>query len=383
MPLSGVPFEKLQVFQDKIGLEPGDLDVLRPFQDLFTRRKNEFADYFYDLFCGIPETRLILEHERQAGVLRTMWARWFEYVFSADVDKKFVAYLWRIGVRHVEVNLGQRYSNLGFAVIRQFCQRLILAEVPPDMVGLVTVAVDKLIDLCLLIETDAYIENTTRCDIEVIRGVADRVRNPSLVIGGNIKRLQRNVASGSREYEVYDTVIAENDRLENMFSDIKVYMEAFSAEPEFIVVDLKTVITSVLERMAGSGILDGIEVDLKLDPVMMYVEGDAEGLEHLFYYLIQNAVEAADKLNPYVSISSHVDPALPHDLQITIFNTGTPPDREKIKEFFSPFYSTKRGGSGFGLPIARVIVRKHFGKLVMEPEPGKGTRVTVSLPLPG
>ena len=48
-----------------------------------------------------------------------------------------------------------------------------------------------MLDLCLLIETEAYITHTTRCDLEVMREVADRVRNPVTVIGGNIRRMQK------------------------------------------------------------------------------------------------------------------------------------------------------------------------------------------------
>jgi signal transduction histidine kinase len=51
-----------------------------------------------------------------------------------------------------------------------------------------------------------------------------------------------------------------------------------------------------------------------------------------------------------------------------------------MEQLLSPFFSTKLKGTGFGLPIAQVVVRKHLGRLEIRPLPGKGTSVVVSLP---
>jgi signal transduction histidine kinase len=374
-----VPYEKLRFFKSRIGIGTEELEVLKPFRTIFTARQGEFADYFYETFSRIEETKLMLEQDRWIR-LKSMWAAWFGSVFSTEIDDRFLGYLWKIGMRHVEVNLDQRFSNLGFAMIRQFCQRIILSEIPPDKAGPVLATVDRLLDLCLLVETSAYIEGTTRCDIEVIRAVADRVRNPSVVIGGNIKRLQKRVDTESKEYEVYERLIFENERLEKMFQDIKVYVDVFSKEPEFLKVDLKKTIMAVLGRMEEAGALQGIRTDLDLNVHVPTVRGDSETLERLFFYLIENAAEAVDKMNPYIRISSALEQTISRNVRIEIFNTVSLPQREEIEQLFSPFYSTKPSGTGFGLPIARTIVSKHFGRLVMEPVPGKGTRVIVSLP---
>ncbi|MCK7467741.1 MAG: protoglobin domain-containing protein [Desulfosudis oleivorans] len=135
------------------------------------------------------------------GVLKRTWSSWFEAFFSADFDDRFLSWLWKIGVRHVEVNLDQRFSNLGFAIIRQFCHGIVLKEVPLEMRGPILSIIDKLIDLCVLVETSAYIENTTSCDIEVMREMADRVRNPAMIIGWNIKRLQDKVSIGQQRVQ--------------------------------------------------------------------------------------------------------------------------------------------------------------------------------------
>ena len=197
------PHQRLRFFLERIGIERDEADSLASFAPLFTARKTAFADYFYDVFYRIADTRPLLEGEGSFGHMRKVWAGWFDAFFRSKADDEFLAYLWGVGARHVEVGLDQRFSNLGFAMIRQFSHKVVSQEVPFEERGVLLSAIDKKLDLCLLAETTAYIETTVSCDIEVMREVADRVRNPAMVIGWNIKKLQSKVEKGTREYGVY------------------------------------------------------------------------------------------------------------------------------------------------------------------------------------
>jgi len=373
------PIHKLHIFREKIGISDTDIARLVPVRHLFLQKKDEFGEYFYNVFWGIPATRTILEAEKTPGGLQRMWSSWFEAFFSADFDDRFLGWLWKIGVRHVEVNLDQRFSNLGFAVIRQFCHGIVLKEVSLEMAAQVLCTIDKLLDLCVLVETSAYTESTTSCDIEVMREMADRVRNPAMIIGLNIKRLQDRVSADSKEYKLYKMLMEENQRLESMVKDIKVYMDLFHAEPCLETVDLEEVIAEVLTRLREEGTNEDVPVSVSVHRQASFLKGDRRELFHLFYYLVQNSIEGAGNVSPRVAISSQPDLGSSHYLRVELFNTGDPP-QEKVDQLLSPFFSTKLKGTGFGLPIAQVVVRKHLGRLEIKPLPGKGTSVIVSLP---
>ena len=120
---------------------------------------------------------------------------------------------------HVEGNIDQRYVHLGYSFVRQFCSHIAKAKVPPADRESVMYAIDKAIDLCLLIETQAYIAGTSQCDMEVVKGISHQVRNPLTVIGGNIIRLQRQLEPGSAVHRVYESILDENKRLERMVTD--------------------------------------------------------------------------------------------------------------------------------------------------------------------
>ena len=69
-------------------------------------------------------------------------------------------------------------------------------------------------------------------------------------------------------------------------------------------------------------------------------------------------------------------------MEITISDNGPgiqPKDREKL---FTPFFTTKRRGTGLGLSVSKKIIEEHpGGTLELDSEEGKGTLVKISLPL--
>jgi signal transduction histidine kinase len=101
----------------------------------------------------------------------------------------------------------------------------------------------------------------------------------------------------------------------------------------------------------------------------------------MFYYLLQNSLEAVDREDPALRITSKSLGSESAFLQIEIFNTGNPPDSHEIESVFVPFYSSKPYGTGFGLPIARLAARKNLGEVILEPVPNQGTRCIIQLPI--
>ena len=67
---------------------------------------------------------------------------------------------------------------------------------------------------------------------------------------------------------------------------------------------------------------------------------------------------------------------------LDLIDTGCGMDAETQAHAFDAFYSTKRGGSGLGLPTARKIIEAHGGHIAVQSEPGRGTRFTILLPVP-
>ncbi len=65
----------------------------------------------------------------------------------------------------------------------------------------------------------------------------------------------------------------------------------------------------------------------------------------------------------------------------SIGNTGKGMKPEVVERIFRPFYSTRPGGTGLGLPTTRKIIEAHRGFIEVESEVDKGTRFTLRLPV--
>jgi len=376
-----VPYETLISFQKYLGLNEEELKVLASYGGLFAKSKDEFAEHFYNFFYQIPRARVILEHERQPGFLKQIWADWFGSIFGAKLGRGFFDNLWRSGLRHVEINLDQRFVNLGYCEIRQFCHRIVCTEVPLSSRASVSLAVTRLLDLCLLTETNAYMIATAQCDREVIRGISHQIRNPITVIGGNARRLMKRFDPKSPFYRAFESLLMESKRLERLVTDIGEYIDTFQSESGYAVVRLEEIVSRAIERIPEERRAH-CRLEIELDPLFPDVQGDPEELETMFFYLLENSFEAVSPEDPLVRITSKGRKFTPHFLQVEIFNTGVLPPSESVDALFIPFHSSKPTGTGFGLSIAKLAARKNLASLRLLSVPGGGVKCIIRLPVP-
>jgi signal transduction histidine kinase/CheY-like chemotaxis protein len=108
------------------------------------------------------------------------------------------------------------------------------------------------------------------------------------------------------------------------------------------------------------------------------VEGD---LYHVFINIIKNALQAMPQ-GGKLRVDGNVGP---EEIALHFQDSGSGLTHEELGQIFQPFYSTKEGtqGLGLGLPICRKILERYNGQLIVESQPGKGTRVTILLPKSG
>jgi two-component system, NtrC family, sensor histidine kinase HydH len=73
--------------------------------------------------------------------------------------------------------------------------------------------------------------------------------------------------------------------------------------------------------------------------------------------------------------------ALEHErITLSLIDTGKGIAADMLPRIFEPFFSTRRGGTGLGLPTTKKIVEAHGGVIEVQSEPGKGTKFTIRLP---
>ncbi len=68
-------------------------------------------------------------------------------------------------------------------------------------------------------------------------------------------------------------------------------------------------------------------------------------------------------------------------IEIGITDTGVGIEPEELGSIFTAYHSTRKGGTGLGLPTSRRIVEKHGGEIRVHSEPARGSRFTIRLPV--
>lgn len=149
-----------------------------------------------------------------------------------------------------------------------------------------------------------------------------------------------------------------------------------------------------MDRLLARLIGKGIQLELKLDPLIGYIRGDAGRLEQVVLNLVVNAQDAMPgggrltlatssvRLGEEEALSAASAHGGPY-VRLTVADTGCGMDADTLAHLFEPFFTTKEPGKGTGLGLATVygIVRQLEGRILVESTVGQGTTFHIDLPL--
>lgn len=157
------------------------------------------------------------------------------------------------------------------------------------------------------------------------------------------------------------------------------WFEKHELRPETMYVDqlIGPVISRAVERAKSKGTLVIAQLGEKLGPVRV----DPEGFLELFSNLLFNAIDASKK-GDSIRVEAHSDQ---HQVLFLLTQEMKGLDTTAVSNLFTPFFNTKKGGTGLGLAVASRlmgdIVHRLGGRLSFTAEPGRGRAVALSLPL--
>jgi len=138
---------------------------------------------------------------------------------------------------------------------------------------------------------------------------------------------------------------------------------------------LNELVQDVISLVHSDAVERHVALDYVVAPGLPLVAGDRVHLSQVLLNLIINGMDAIQS-SPASSAKRVVIEARPKEegkveVAVTDSGPGVPP--EVIAKVFDPFYTTKSGGLGMGLPISRTIIEAHGGRLWAEPAPsGRG-----------
>ncbi|HUK35738.1 MAG TPA: ATP-binding protein [Vicinamibacterales bacterium] len=217
--------------------------------------------------------------------------------------------------------------------------------------------------------------------------IAHEVRNPLMIIKGSLHALrQKNLGDTAREEAIRD-INEEVERLNRIVNEVLDFARPirFDIGPA----DLNSLCRESATASQAAG--PGAAVALDLDPSASRITTDAERLRIALVNMLVNARHATNGTQSAVSSLQSSVPSLQaavtlktrangDRVTIVIADTGPGIDPTHLPHVFDPYFTTKRGGTGLGLPIAKNIVEGLGGSITIDSRPGEGTEIRVDLP---
>ncbi|MCP4806618.1 MAG: hypothetical protein GY913_29340 [Proteobacteria bacterium] len=216
-------------------------------------------------------------------------------------------------------------------------------------------------------------------------GLAHEIRNPLAGIKGAAQYLQTLDSADEEAQEFLEVITQETDRLNAVVSSFLDYARHFELHRQ--PTDVSGLVAKVLKLVRAQGVPEGITLAEDLDGDLVEIPVDGDKLRQVVLNLVQNAIQAlsgggqihVSTSRGYLTGSKAVDTRA---LLITVADDGPGIPPEIQDKLFIPFFTTKHGGTGLGLPICQRILKAHGGELSVESRPGAGATFIVRLPVP-
>jgi signal transduction histidine kinase len=220
--------------------------------------------------------------------------------------------------------------------------------------------------------------------LRVLAGeIAHEVRNPLGSIALNLELLKDEVEgvgspAGERRREEISTILRRiEEEVRSLRATADGYLE-FARHPlgQRSEVQLKEFLDALLRFLAPELERARVEASTEVAPELPPVSLDAMKFKQVMTNLVRNAIEAMPG-GGRLAIRAGFDERW---LRVEVSDTGAGIAPDAARRLFEPSFSTKLGGTGLGLLLAREGAQAHGGRLEFRTEVGKGTAFVVSIP---
>jgi signal transduction histidine kinase len=236
------------------------------------------------------------------------------------------------------------------------------------------------------------LEDPTKNLEDVGRGVAHKLRSGLCALKGGLQMSLQHMQPGpTREL----LALAERGarHITEIVSDLVLLTQrpAFHPRP----LDLNLLLSQFLNGLRRHPEWEGITVTRRLDGAIPLIWGDPDLLDTVFDAVAKNAVEAmapreSTFMDEFVSPSVDRTPRPRRfkietsresaNVVVRLTDTGTGLAADMVPLAFQPYFSTKSGHRGMGLPLARWLIHAHGGSLSLQSRPETGTTLTFRFP---
>jgi signal transduction histidine kinase len=168
----------------------------------------------------------------------------------------------------------------------------------------------------------------------------------------------------------------ETFRLREILDDFLRYAGRIELEKK--PVELGGLLDELVDFYTPQAQLQRVQLRLQRPDTPVVVELDSRLIKQAVLNLMINGLQAMPEGGGELILRLNADR---DQARIEVIDTGPGIAPEALSKIFDAYYTTKRGGTGLGLAMAKRIAEEHAGRLTVTSEPGKGSDFAISLPM--
>lgn len=217
---------------------------------------------------------------------------------------------------------------------------------------------------------------------ELVSSLAHELSQPIAAILANSQAAQRLTGGESDAVpgcaEALADIVADAKRAGTVIHRLRALLR--HEPPAAVPLDVDALALEVEPLVAAEARLRAVSLHLDLAGGLPRVLGDGVQLQQVLLNLILNGMEAAGSGPEPRRVTVRTTRDGGGVVRIEVSDTGPGIPEELLERVFEPFYTTREGGLGIGLPTSRSIVKAHGGTIRAERRPGAGATLVVTLP---
>ncbi len=397
--ISYLIYKKLKIPLNKIvegfeRVEHGDLEAriliqteeseIKELVNHFNKMTEKIKKFIYDLSIQTDELNSLISTIQSGIVLLDKKGRiilsndFFQKIFSSSKMKG--KYFWEV-IRDERLN--KQISQLIEGKEEGFTTEIELFKNDYLCNGTYIAKKDELI---LVLHDITRSKKLAQIKRDLISNLSHELRTPLTSIKGYLETIEMSDEINKVERDRYMQIIKRNtERLINMVNDLLLLseLEDKMGKLEIEKVNLEEMIRNI-EKIFELALQEkNLKLNFNFQQNLPEIEADSYKIEQMLINLIDNAIKYTETGNINIS----VELITANKVKIEVADTGIGIKKEDLNRIFERFYvvnkarSRKQGGTGLGLSIVKHIVMMHKGELEVDSELGRGTRLTIMLPV--
>jgi signal transduction histidine kinase len=233
---------------------------------------------------------------------------------------------------------------------------------------------------------------------QVTAGLAHEIKNPLTSVRAFVQMVHQR-HHDAKFIEQFDRIVLhEVDRINGIIEEL---LDVTRSKPlQHRPMNILDLLERVAEAHTEMMVQQSIRLEADWTETLPLINADPEQLQRAFGNLILNAIEAMPEggtlgivcrtapqsITDIVASDAATTRVIPEhalyamDVEVTVRDSGLGIAADQLDDLFTPFFTTKKRGTGLGLALTHKIIEDHGGSIHIASQLGQGTAVTVRLP---